>query len=99
MDVSGGSKLNAKFEEVKDLVILPGYEIKNFQRDGNWIVGKGVCDFLISVLRNSCTTKSGGRMPTFQKWLREFLDNQFKATLNEMMVGKTVNELRKEYVI
>ena len=95
MDVSKGSKANAKFEEVKDLVIRPGYEIKNFQRDG-WIVGKGACDGLLSVLRNTCEkTDSRGLLGTFEIWLREFLDKQFKALLNEQIVGKTVVQLRK----
>ena len=98
MDVSEGSKGNAKFEEIRDLVIRPGYEIKNFQRDG-WIVGKGLCDAFLSVLRNTCTTDSRGLMSTFEKWLREkFLDKQLKTNLNEIIVGKTVKELRKEYV-
>ena len=75
--------------------IRPGYEIKNFQRDG-WIVGKGACDGLLSVLRNTCEkTDSRGLLGTFEIWLREFLDKQFKALLNEQIVGKTVVQLRK----
>ena len=92
MDVSGGSKLNAKFEEIKDITIRPGYKIKNFKRDG-WIL-KGGCDALLSVLRNTCTTDSRGLLGTFEKWLREFLDEQFKANLNEKIEGKIVKELK-----
>ena len=93
MDVSGGSKLNAKFEEIKDITIRPGYKVKNFKRDGD-IVLKGGCDALLSVLRNTCTTDSRGLLGTFEKWLREFLDEQFKAYFKETIEGKTVKELK-----
>jgi len=92
MDVSGGSKLNAKFEEIKDITIRPGYKVKNFKRDG-WILAGG-CDALLSVLRNTCTTDSRGLLGTFEKWLREFLDEQFKAYFKENIEGKTVKELK-----
>jgi len=109
IDVLGGTKVMAKFEEITDLVVPPSYEIENFQHDGNWdkltdgIMGKFGCSALVAILQPPCPEDSNTcQVVCDMSWLKNYLrtwilDEQFKNILNGILKGKTVLQLGKEY--